>query len=212
MNSETLRIFKEPVRDVFVLGRPVRRDFFERKTDEVACELIGKILVKKERKGFLAARIVETEAYFGSEDPASHAYRGATKRSQVMFEKAGTIYVYFCYGMHHMFNIVTEREGVPGAVLVRAAEPIAGVGLMAERRKTANLYSLLSGPGRLTRAYDITLRHNRSVLDPEGEIFLIEDDYKPVRILSGPRIGVPKIEGDRFRFYLEGSKFVSGRR
>lgn len=200
---------KNPVKTISEIGKPVEEAFFVRPTDIVAEQLIGKILVKKEPAGFLAARIVETEAYFGTGDPASHAYRGPTPRSRIMFGPAGRAYVYFCYGMHYLFNVVTERDGTPGAVLIRAAEPIAGIGLMAERRKTDNPYLLLSGPARLTQAFDINLRHNGLKLTKENELFFVDDGFIPDRIVRTRRIGVPEIDGDNFRFLLGGSKFIS---
>lgn len=193
------------------LGKPIDLTFFARPTEEVAKDLLGKILVKKERGGYLAARIVETEAYFGPGDPASHAHRGPTKRSKVMFDEPGTIYVYLCYGMHFMLNIVTESKGIAGAVLIRAAEPLAGIDLMMKRRKTKSLNLLLSGPARLTQAFDINLNYNERLANTQNGIFFIQDAYFPVRIVRTRRIGVPLIDGDNFRFYDADSKFISKR-
>lgn len=203
--------FFEPISNYRLLGKPLKKDFFARNTEVVAEELLGKILVKKEPSGFLAARIVEVEAYFGSDDPASHAYRGPTKRSSVMFGEPGFSYVYFCYGMHYLFNVVTEKNGVPGAVLVRAAEPLAGIKVMQKRRGTDDPRLLLSGPGRLTKALGITLHHNAKPLNEENEIFLLEDEYFPDKIVRTSRIGVPIIDGDNFRFYVKDSNFISKR-
>lgn len=203
------KIEEMPVKDYAQLGRLLPLDFFKRDTETVARELLGKIIVKREMEGYIAGRIVEVEAYFGENDPASHAYRGLTKRNEPMFLNGGHIYVYFCYGMHYMFNIVTETEGVPGAVLIRAAEPLAGLKKMYERRKTSSIYNLLSGPGKLAKAFDIDLRHNKTLLTPKNEIFLVEDEYFPDKILRKPRIGVPIIGDDNFRFVIAGSKFIS---
>ncbi|MCX7832123.1 MAG: DNA-3-methyladenine glycosylase [Actinobacteria bacterium] len=199
------------VENYSILGKPIELTFFARHTEEVAIDLLGKILVKKERDGYLAARIVETEAYFGPGDPASHAHRGPTKRSKVMFEEPGTIYVYLCYGMHFMLNVVTEKKGIAGAVLIRAAEPLAGIDLMMQRRKTKSLDLLLSGPARLTQAFDINLRYNAKLANIQNGIFFIQDAYFPVRIVRSRRIGVPLIDGDNFRFYDADSKSVSKR-
>ena len=200
---------KHLLKNLDAIGKPLEETFFARSTEKVAERLIGKILVKKEPGGFLAARIVETEAYFGTGDPASHAHRGPTPRSKIMFGPAGIAYVYFCYGMHYLFNVVTEEDGVPGAVLIRAAEPIAGIELMSRRRKTKNLYLLLSGPARLTQAFDITIRHNGLKLTNESSLFFVDDGFIPDRIVRTRRIGVPEIDGDNFRFLLGDSKYIS---
>ena len=110
------------------------RHFYERNTQVVAFELIGKVLVFKENGTKISGKIVETEAYFGAKDPASHAYRGMTPRNRVMFGAPGVSYVYFTYGNHHCLNVVTEKEGTAGAVLIRALEPISGVPIMQRRR------------------------------------------------------------------------------
>jgi DNA-3-methyladenine glycosylase len=200
---------KNLVEDYSLLGKPLEVSFFSQSTETVAAELLGKILVKKEKGGFLAARIVETEAYFGSDDPASHAYKGPTPRSSIMFGPAGVAYVYFCYGMHYLFNVVTEKENIPGAVLIRAAEPLAGINIMIARRKTTDVRLLLSGPARLTKAFGINFEYNGLQLMPKNGLFFIDDEYFPVRIVRTRRIGVPKIDGDNFRFLVADSKFVS---
>src|SRR3989338_6570908 len=135
---------------------PLERSFYERNTQVVAFELIGKVLIFKQGDNFLSGKIVETEAYFGANDPASHAYRGVTPRNRVMFGQAGMSYVYFTYGNHHCLNIVTETEGVPGAVLIRALEPISGVPIMQRRRgKKITREQLTNGPGKLAQALGI---------------------------------------------------------
>lgn len=202
MKNELLKDWKRA-------GRLLDEDFFNRDTKIVAAELLGKILVKKEENGYLAARIVETEAYFGKEDPASHAYKGPTPRSAVMFGKPGRAYVYLCYGMHYLLNVVAEEEGRAGAVLIRAAEPLYGVDLMKKRRKVSDIYKLLSGPARLTQAFQIDLSYNAKTLSPENGIFLLEDEYFIDKIVRRPRIGVPELENDEYRCYVANSKFIS---
>ena len=139
---------------------PLERSFYERNTQVVAFELIGKILVLKENGMTLSGKIVETEAYFGTQDPASHAYRGVTPRNQVMFGAPGISYVYFTYGSHHCLNVVTEKEDVAGAVLIRSLEPIDGVAIMRKRRGNVNEEQLTNGPGKLTQAFGITREHS----------------------------------------------------
>src|SRR3989338_6521216 len=130
----------------------LERAFYERNTRVVAFELIGHMLVFERQDGNVSGRIVETEAYFGAEDPASHAYCGLTQRNRAMFGLAGMSYVYFTYGNHFCLNVVTERAGVAGAVLIRAVEPISGVSMMKKRRQSGNMLELANGPGKLTQA------------------------------------------------------------
>jgi len=133
------------------------RNFYSRSADKVAKDLLGCVLVHINENKKLSGRIVETEAYFGREDPGSHASRGMTPRNRLMFGKPGFAYVYFTYGNHWMFNIVTEKSGVPGAVLIRALEPLEGEEEMENNRKRKDL---TSGPGKLTQALGINKNHN----------------------------------------------------
>lgn len=169
------------------------RSFYEREDPvEVALDLLGKIVRVGFGKGECAARIVEAEAYGGRRDRASHAWRGRTPRNESMFGPPGTAYVYLCYGIHRMFNVVTAPTGVPAAVLIRGVEPLQGVEGMARRRKLpAGDFRLTGGPGALTAALGIRMGWDRSDLVC-GPI-RIEDDG--VRIPSGrierrPRVGV----------------------
>src|ERR1700741_2664024 len=135
------------------------RSFYLRPTLVVAKDLLGKYLVRKFRRQYLIGKIVEVEAYLGEKDPASHAYRGITKRNEVMFREGGHLYVYFTYGMHFCSNIVTEEEGIGHAVLLRAVEPIEGVNLMMKRRN-GTLENLTNGPAKLCQAFGITRKEN----------------------------------------------------
>jgi len=174
-------------------------DFFARPTAAVARDLLGKVLV---RRG-LRARIVETEAYLGARDRASHARFGPRGRSSVMFGQPGRLYVYLVYGMHHCMNVVTEEDGTAGAVLLRAAE-----GLDGAEPKT------LSGPGRLCRGLGVTRRENRLDLTDAGSgLFLADDGFRPARVGVTSRIGVAYAgpwARRRLRFYLPGNPSVSG--
>ncbi|TAJ34997.1 MAG: DNA-3-methyladenine glycosylase [Nitrospirae bacterium] len=153
-------------------------EFFERKTLLVARELLGKHLVRMSERGLLAGRIVEVEAYVGPEDRASHASRGRTKRTEVMFGPPGMAYVYLIYGMYHCFNVVTEQEGYPAAILVRAVE--------------VEEAGLIDGPGRLCRHFEISRELNRHDLTLGKNLWLEErsEPIAPRRIVAAPRIGV----------------------
>ena len=163
--------------------------------------LLGRVLGRRAGRVRRAARIVETEAYFGAGDPAAHAYRGRTARNAPLFGAPGTIYVYFIYGMHHCLNLAVEREGAAGCVLVRAAEPVAGLEPGDCR-----------GPGRLCRALVLDTRESgRHVFDRGSRLYL-RDAPAPARIGVSPRIGI-RLAADRaLRFFDEDSAEVSGRR
>ena len=167
------------------------------------------MLVFKQKEGFLSARIVETEAYLGSQDPASHAYRGVTPRNRVMFGPPGRSYVYFTYGNHHCLNVVTEEEGTPGAVLISAVEPISGIEMMTKRRGQDKLEALTNGPGKLTQAFGITREHSGIDLT-SGPFYMAEENSKKwIPIRATKRIGITQAVDLPFRFFWLGNKFVS---
>lgn len=181
----------------------------------IARELIGKILVTKFDAVITSGRIVETEAYIGLKDRASHSYGGRrTARNEHMYSNAGTAYVYICYGMHHLFNVVTNKKDIPDAVLIRALEPIKGVEQMLKRtgKKTFD-NSLTKGPGNTARALGILKDHSGIYL-LKNEIFIAEDDHRFDKRLIGVsrRIGVEN-SGEAallpYRFYVKGNPFVS---
>ncbi len=167
------------------------------------------MLVFKQKEGFLSAKIVETEAYLGSQDPASHAYRGVTPRNRVMFGPPGRSYVYFTYGNHHCLNVVTEEEGTPGAVLIRAVEPVSGIEVMTKRRGGVKLEALTSGPGKLTQAFGITREH--SGVDLTENFFYITEGNsgEAICIRAAKRIGIAQAVDLPFRFFWLGNRFVS---
>jgi len=186
---------------------PLPRSFYERNPKVVAQELLGKIIVHRTIQGLLSAKIVETEAYFGPGDPASHA-KTKTPRSAIMYGRAGHAYVYLNYGVHHLLNVVVEKEGKPGAILIRAVEPLERVDLMFKNRHTANLKELTSGPGKLTKALGIDISHNGVDL-VTGKLFLAEGTAEKFSIIARRRVGLSNDHGKPLRYYIENNPFVS---
>lgn len=190
--------------------KPLPRSFYARDTKEVAKDLLGKILVRKLAEGTIKGKIVETEAYYGEEDPASHAFRGKTERAKIMWGMPGTVYIYLIYGMYYLFNIVTEKKGKAGAVLIRALEPQEGIGLMKKMRKTDEIKNLTNGPGKLTQAFVITnKKHKQDLLS--GSLIIEEGVREEFEIISTTRIGVNAGGQAKLRFYIKGNEFVSKR-
>lgn len=183
---------------------------------KIARDLLGKLLITRFDGGLSSGRIVETEAYRGVEDRASHAYGGRrTRRTGIMYEQGGTAYVYLCYGIHHMFNVVTNKKDIPHAVLIRALEPVEGIPLMLERTGKARLdHTLTRGPGNLSRALGLLTPHTGASLAGD-ELFIGDDGYRVPRggIGVSPRIGVDYAGEDAglpYRFFVKGNPFVSG--
>lgn len=187
-------------------GRILRREFYARPTVEVARDLLGKTLVH----GPTAGMIVETEAYLGGDDLAAHSARGITERTRVIFGAPGHAYVYFIYGMYECLNLVAEREGTPGCVLVRAVEPVAGIEMMWQRRPAAKrLEDLASGPGKLTLAMGITRAQNAADVT-RGPLTVREPlETRHLEIDVTPRIGIRHCADWPLRFVVRGSRFAS---
>lgn len=196
-------------------GPPLPREFYARPTTEVARDLLGTVLVHLEGEATTAARIVETEAYFGLDDRASHGYGGVTPRNQVMYGPPGHAYVYYIYGNHDMLNVVTEPEGVPAAVLIRAAEPLIGLDTMARRRSTSlrgTAGMLTNGPGRLCLAMGITRALNGADLTAErGPLYVTARSGPSPRIVRTTRVGITRDRERLQRYYIDGNAFVSRR-
>jgi DNA-3-methyladenine glycosylase len=191
------------------------RSFYSRPTLSVAADLIGKVLVHRTRSGVASGMIVEVEAYIGEDDPACHAAPGPTVRNSPLYGSPGRAYVYLNYGIHYLVNAVTEPEGSPAAVLIRALEPLEGVGLMTRRRSRGRTpvsgHDLCRGPGNLTQALGITLREN--LADLRTEPLWIEDRDLPIGPLSwGPRIGIRRGIEHPWRCAIAGHPSVSGPR
>jgi len=189
---------------------PLARAFYERDTVRVARELLGTILVRTNGHTVLRGVIVETEAYRGEGDPASHAYRGPTKRNAVMFGPAGHAYVYFTYGMHYCLNVTTEPTGNPGAVLIRAAQPTSAIEQMKKRRRTDQLRDLANGPAKLTQAFAVSRSLNGHDLTLGKKLFIVKGDgVEPLDIASTSRIGIRVGLEKPWRFFIRENPFVS---
>jgi len=199
---------------------PLSRGFYARPTLRVAEDLLGKVLVHTTRAGTTAGTIVEVEAYVGESDPACHAAPGPTTRNEPLYGPPGRSYVYLNYGIHYLFNVVTEPEGSPAAVLIRALSPLEGLPLMRRRRQRERTlrhlertsrpadHDLCRGPGNVTHAMGITLRNNRA--DLGGEALYIEDrGVRPGAIEWSPRIGITKGTEMHWRCFDAASAAVS---
>lgn len=185
------------------------RPFFEGHTVDVARRLLGKRLVRVIEGKRLSGIIVEVEAYRGTDDPASHAYKGKTARNEAMFGEAGHAYVYFTYGFHHCLNIVTEPAGVPGAVLIRALEPLEGVGLMMKNRGIRRIAETTSGPGKLTQAMRIDRDLNCEDVVTSRKLYLTTGRVKAFVTVQSGRIGIERGAERKWRFFVEDNVFVS---
>jgi DNA-3-methyladenine glycosylase len=198
--------------------RKLAFDFYNRENVvQIAKDLIGKIIITKLDEQLTSGRIVETEAYVALTDKASHSFGGRrTQRNEHMYAAAATSYVYICYGMHHLFNVVTNKKDVPDAVLIRAVEPMEGVDIMLQRTGKKKLDNTLTrGPGNVSKALGINKIHSGIVLTG-NIIFLADDNWKANHadaIAASKRIGIDSAGADAllpYRFYIRGNKYVSG--
>jgi DNA-3-methyladenine glycosylase len=208
----------------------LKPEFFDADPRKVARALLGKLLIRKTPRGILAGRVVETEAYLGEGDAAAHAAAGRTARNAVLFGPPGNAYVYFIYGNHYCLNVSCLRDGVPGCVLLRALEPVAGIEKMAEARGLAvaklkggerdDLHNLSwlrkisSGPGRMCEALGITRERDngKSLVSARSDLRIANDSYRVRRVMVTPRIGIVKSAERPLRYLIEGNPFVSGSR
>jgi len=188
----------------------LEKQFFDIPTLQLATALLGKTFVRiLPGNRVLKGRIVETEAYLGEGDEASHAWRGKTDRNAPMFEAPGTLYVYFVYGCHHLVNIVSEPRETAGAVLLRAMEPLEGQGFMERQRGTASASDLMSGPAKIAQALDINRSHSGSDLF-SGEFFLENAPRIPEnQIGTSSRIGISRGRELQWRKFVIGSPHLS---
>lgn len=189
------------------------RAFYQKPTLDVAKSLLGKKIIRQLGNTRYVAKIVETEAYIGENDSACHASKGLTPRTKVMFGPAGHAYVYFVYGMHYMFNIVTEQEDYPAAVLIRAVEPLENIEGMIANRKGQSRH-IADGPAKLCQALQIDKQLNGQDLCTATNLWLEESNIiEDSKIIAKPRIGIDYADAkDReacWRFYIQNNKFIS---
>lgn len=184
---------------------------------QIARELLGKVLTTKWNGIITSGRIVEVEAYNGIVDKASHAFGGRrTNRNEIMYADGGVAYIYLCYGIHHLFNVVTNTKGIPHAILIRAIEPIEGVDEMLKRTGKKKLDNTLTkGPGNVSKALGLFTMQTGQSLNSK-DLFLADDAhrYRRIETAASPRIGVDYAGKDAFlpyRFYIKGNPFVSGK-
>jgi DNA-3-methyladenine glycosylase len=195
--------------------RILPRTFFNRDPRLVGPDLLGKILVRRQGGRKLTARIVEVEAYLGSDDPAAHASIGKTPRNAVLFGPPGRAYVYFIYGNHYCLNVSCLPDTVPGGILFRALEPIHGIEEMFTLRgipRDSDLRRLTSGPGRLAAAFGITRERDngKDLTNAKSELYIADDGSPPPQVLITKRIGIKKAVDMPLRYIVAGNRFVSG--
>lgn len=187
---------------------PLPRAFFARPTPLVAQELLGKVLSHHTDEGDCSGIIVETEAYLSEGDPSAHSHRGLTPRNQAMFGPPGHAYVYFTYGMHFCFNVVTREKGIGEAVLIRALQPLTGIDLMKARRKMDNPKLLASGPARLCQALAIGREQNGCDLT-QVPLTIEEHTVAPFEMIVTTRIGISVAQDLPLRYYIKDNPYVS---
>lgn len=188
----------------------LKRGFYDRETETVARDLLGKVLECRTPEGLTSGIIVETEAYVGEHDPACHAAAGRTRRTDPLYGRPGLSYVYFIYGMHWCFNAVTRAEGFPSAVLVRAVEPLAGMEIMRGRRGPGvRGVAVANGPGKLCKALGIDGSMNALSLQRGALVIREGRDVDAEEIVAGPRVGISKGVDWPLRFLIDGNAWVS---
>ena len=186
--------------------------FFDRDPRRVARDLLGKLVVRRLSRQILTARVVETEAYLGKNDPAAHSFSGRTPRNAVLFGPPGYAYVYFIYGNHYCLNVSCLPDNEAGGVLFRAVEPVTGVSAMAKARGLPPVSAprVTNGPGKLTEALSITRADNGlNLTDATQSLYLAEDDFARPRIGATTRVGITKAAHLKLRYFIRDNAFVS---
>lgn len=203
--------------------KKLEQEFYLRSAILVAKDLLGKYIVKEDKNGIISGMITECEAYMGINDKASHSYKGKiTKRNKTMFHEGGCAYVYMIYGMYYCINVVTEKEDVPEAVLIRAVQPLVGLDIMSNNRygrdyeelNKKEIINLTNGPGKLCKAFDITKVNDGNDLC-DGKIYISEnenEEQKKLEVISAPRIGIDYAEEAKnylWRFFIKNNIYVT---
>jgi DNA-3-methyladenine glycosylase len=196
-------------------ARKLRKSFYRGELLDVARSLLGKILVKVDSKNILSGKIVEVEAYHGDFDKAAHSFGGITKRTEIMFESGGYLYVYFTYGAHHCCNVVTGKKGQGTAVLIRAVEPLSGIDTMIKNRfgrklkNNKEIFNLTSGPGKTCQAFGIDRKYSGTDLTG-NEIFILDGEkIKSQDIGVSKRIGISRSVELPWRFFIKNNSYLS---
>ncbi len=191
--------------------KQLTRKFYLRDSVTVSKELLGKVIVRKIGNKNVAAKIVETEAYFGDHDPASHAYQKITERNRIMYEQGGMVYVYFIYGNYYCFNVVCDEKGLGNASLIRAVEPLEGIEIMKGLRgETKNIYELTNGPAKLCMAMDIDKNLYGEDLTLSGKVFISKPFKKEkLEITTTRRIGINVGIDFPYRFFIKDNPYVT---
>ncbi|MGI6678663.1 MAG: DNA-3-methyladenine glycosylase [Dehalobacterium sp.] len=187
----------------------LEKDFFYRETPLVAQDLLGKILATQIDDTIVSGIVVETEAYLGQNDPGSHSNRGKTKRNSVMFGPAGYSYIYQIYGVHFCYNVTTDKDNVPAAVLIRALEPLTGIDIIRKNRKRESRKDLCSGPAKLVQALGITKSMNGTSAVDGPVRFFDKQSTVPFNIIQTTRIGLTQGADLKLRYYIENNPYVS---
>jgi len=185
------------------------QDFYRQDTKIVAKNLLGKLLVHESTLGTMAGRIVETEAYLFPNDPASHSFRGKTKRNEALFGEAGRSYIYSIFGMHFCFNVVTKAEGE--AVLIRSLEPVMGIEIMKKIRRMEKIKTLCNGPSKLVQSLAINKTHNQVLLTHPPLYIMDQPSLDPKQIGTSFRIGISTGQDLALRYFIRDNEFVSRR-
>ncbi len=191
--------------------KPLPLKFYLRDSVTVSRELLGKIIIRKIGKNVLTAKIVETEAYVGEYDPASHAYMKITERNKIMYDRGGKVYVYFIYGNYYCFNVVSERKGIGNATLIRAVEPLEGSNVMKKfRGKVRNIHDLTNGPAKLCMSLNIDKSLYGEDVTEEKDIFisspLTKEDFE---VVISKRIGLNVGIDYPYRFFIKDNPYVT---
>jgi len=190
-------------------AEPLERSFYRRDTAVVAQGLLGKTIVRRLGLQVLTGRIVETEAYYGDKDPASRAYKGRKNYNSPMFDDPGRLFIYMVHSWW-LLNIAAHEPGEVGAVLIRALEPIEGIPVMEDNRGVTDLHNLTSGPGKLTKALNVTKDlHGLDVTEGSAELKIVDEGPEGFQTATSHRIGVTRDLPRELRFYVKGSRFVS---